>query len=629
MKTIDLGKSKPILEESQINNIFKNKEIIKCINCNEIPIINIIQNYNNVLIFCINHQNNCDYSTFLSKCSVKCPNCFGTENIIRTTSANICNRCKKSFDISDNKKIIHKCLSNNYTSINEYYCLNCREYLCNKCKSYHNNSHSLIILRNYFLKNDEENFVGANIKRKEEILNNIIEYINNIQNNNNYKEKANQLLILLEEKKKEIIIEKLIMMNYKEYKYNYSIIVNAINLLKYEKEHFKNICMPLYLIQSYDINYNKHLNYIRSYLQNGYKPVKCNEQIFTIKNFANNKQIYRIHNKNIKSICPLNESLIISGSWDCFINIYNIFINQTIYSIEQPSMIFNLKKYPLITKKINSINNHGILVCLYCELIILNIQEKNSKILGHSIICKIRGFGNFIWTAIILQPNKKIISACLDNRLSAHKLLPNDTNTNKDINYCLIYSNLNKEKETITSLLQIDEHNFVSSSSLDLSDEPSIKFWNFKDNNDDIILEKTIYDVYCCQYPNSICKINENIIGFALEYTSLRGILGGIALIDKRYKEIISLVNTYNISCICSINENRFFTCGFDKKKNKRFLKEFKLEDVIREIGSLEIFHYDDIINIEIINESDLMILSSDEGKITVFDNYSICENKK
>ena len=135
--------------------------------------------------------------------------------------------------------------------------------------------------------------------------------------------------------------------------------------------------------------------------------------------------------------------------------------------------------------------------------------------------------------------DKKIISACLDHRLSAHKLLPNDIYVNNVIEYCLISSNMNSEKEDITSLLQINENSFVSSSSMDLNDDPSIKFWRIE--NDDFKLEKAIYDIYCCQYANTICKVNDNILGFALEYASLSGKEGGLALADINNKDIFEL----------------------------------------------------------------------------------------
>jgi hypothetical protein len=44
----------------------------------------------------------------------------------------------------------------------------------------------------------------------------------------------------------------------------------------------------------------------------------------------------------------------------------------------------------------------------------------------------------------------------------------------------------------------------------------------------------------------------------------------------------------------------------------------------LEEKYKLEIHHSDDIINIELIKESDLMVISSDDGKISIFDNYSI-----
>ena len=416
-------------------------------------------------------------------------------------------------------------------------------------------------------------------------------------------------------------------MNYKEYKNNYKIIMNGKSLLDFEKNNFFN----LFQLKFTDNNFGKNINYIRSYIQNNYQQVNIINNIYYIENFKNNSSnnINKEHNKNIKSICALNESLIISGGWDNNLKIFNIYINKEIYIITMPSMIFNLKKYPLITNKGNNESNfHGILVCLYCELLILKIEEKNSIILGYSKITSIKGFGNFIWTSIILKPDKNIISACLDKRLSAHKLLPNDRNINDDIKYCLINSNMNNENETITSLLQIDEKSFVSSSSMDLTDDPSIKFWSFNNSNE-FKLEKAIYDVYCCQYPNSICKINNNILGFALEYASLRGKMGGIALVDIKYKEIVLLVKMFNISCILSKNNNHFLACGFDRNDKKRYLKEFILKNDLEEINSLELKqNNDDIINMEIINESDLMVICSDDGKLTIFDNYSKCVKK-
>lgn len=617
---MDTIKSKFFTFESQEQKFIQRKEIIRCINCNEIPIIDFIQKKNNILVICPNHSNTCNYSTFLSNCSFKCPNCFQPENQEKMNNSNICPNCNL------NGKILFTNKCQNHQKIFTHYCKICRNHLCEYCNQINNHNHQKIELKSLLLKDNDKKYIEKNIKEKELILNNLINYIDKIPNENKNKGKGNQLLNLLEEKKKELYIEKIILMNYIEYNNNYFALININKILNFELYNFN--------VSQKDINciYSNNeigctLNFIRSYLQNGYKQVKKIENSFTIKNFKDNQNIFSIHTKNIKSIYALNESLIVSGSWDCFLKIYNIYTNSIIYSIDQKSMIFNLKKYPLILQKsVNNINNHGVLVCLYCEIVILNIQEKNSKILGHLTISKIKGFGNFIWTAIVFEPDKKIISGCLDNRLSAHKLLPNDKNSNDEIQYCLLQSNMNKEKETITALLQIDDNKFISSSSIDLNDNPSIKFWSFNHMEDKFLLEKAIYDIYCCQYPNSICKINKNLIGLALEYASLSGKIGGIAIVDCRYKEIINIINIYSISCISSISENRFFTCGYDKNLKKRFIKEYMFNNELKEIGALEIFHYDDLINIEIIKESDLMVIGSDEGKITILDNYSICE---
>ena len=48
------------------------------------------------------------------------------------------------------------------------------------------------------------------------------------------------------------------------------------------------------------------------------------------------------------------------------------------------------------------------------------------------------------------------------------------------------------------------------------------------------------------------------------------------------------------------------------------------MNEEIKEIESLELFELnDDIINIEFIDESDLMVIGCDDGKISIFDNYS------
>jgi hypothetical protein len=554
-------------------------------------------------------------------------------NISNINSPSICNHCNKNIDFPNIITTTYECINHHKLFLS--FCQLCKNNLCEDCIKIHECGHyNIIDLKNYFLSHNNEQFIENNLKRKEAILNDLIKYVENIPDNNKYKGMGNQLLILLEEKKKELYIENFILMNYKEYKRNYSILMNIQNLVKFEKDYFPQI-FTLNYNRAYNNNdiITKQLNYIRSYIQNEYQQVNINNEKYCIKSFKNssiNNNTHQIHSKNIKSICALNESLIISGSWDNTLKIYNLYINQVVYSIELPSMIFNLKKYPLIhTKDNNGINMHGILVCLYCELLILNIYEKDSQILGHSTITSIKGFGNFIWTSIILDPQKIIISASLDKRLSAHKLLPNDRNTNEDIKYCLIKSNMNEEKETITSLLQIDEQNFVSSSSLDLTDEPSIKFWSYN-NADEYFLVKAIYDIYCCQYPNSICKLNNHILGFALEYASIRGVIGGIALVDIKYKEIISKVDTFSISCITSKYENHFFACGIDKINKQIFLKEFIIKDEVKEIDSIDLTELsDDIINMEFIDESGLMVISTDNGKILIFDKYSKIANNQ
>lgn len=614
------------IKKHPINNKKINKSrIIRCVECNQMVKIKILPKTNQISSKCQIHDNTWDYSSFLQKCFVKCSYCFlplyGNPNGNKYNCEK-CHRLISNFDLNSN---------NDYPLYKETFigfCETCNKNFDNYNYNEHNNQtcNSILFLVN-ILKPENEVYLNNTLTRKEAQLNNLINLVKNIPNNDIYKEKGNHLLLLLEEKKKELEIEKLIFNNYIDYKYNYFILQNALSLLEFEKANiFNEFIFP----QNFQgINNGNILNQIRSYIQNGYRNVNLNHKEFNLINYKDCNNVYEIQKKNIKSIVALNESLIATGGWDRLLNIFNIYINKEIYSIETPSMIFNIKKYPLIEPKYFSINNHGILVCLYCELNILNIKEKNCKILGVELVHRIRGFGNYIWTSIIMD-DKKIISACLDHRLSAHKILPNDSNTNKDIGYCLINSNMNKdekgekeEKEDITSLLQINENSFVSSSSMDLNDDPSIKFWKIE--NDNFILEKAIYDIYCCQYSNTICKINNNILGFALEYASLSGKEGGIALADINNKDIFAIIKIDSITSMASISNNRFFACSYDKNNKKRYIKEYMMNmEELKEKYKLEVHHEDDIINIELIKESDLLVISSDDGKITIFDNYSV-----
>ena len=107
---LDATKSKHILALSPIENLMKNKEIIRCINCNEFPIIEILHKNNNILSICPSHQNYCNYSTFLLNCSYKCPICFMPEHIENNYNQNFSHICQKyeKKNIMKNVQIIIK-----------------------------------------------------------------------------------------------------------------------------------------------------------------------------------------------------------------------------------------------------------------------------------------------------------------------------------------------------------------------------------------------------------------------------------------------------------------------------------------------------------------------------------------
>ena len=153
-----------------IQNFLNNKEIIRCVKCNEIPILIIHPKINKILIICPFHQILCDYSNFLLNCKFKCPKCFNPGNF-KINDMITCNKCNEAVILNNEINNINICS----THINQVYmsfCLTCKKNLCIECNQH--NHHYICNFLNSLLNNDQIKFIENSLNKKENLLNNLI-----------------------------------------------------------------------------------------------------------------------------------------------------------------------------------------------------------------------------------------------------------------------------------------------------------------------------------------------------------------------------------------------------------------------------------------------------------------------
>lgn len=633
------------------------KKVLKCPECEEVPSLDI--DIKNLLITVTcnnkyeNHFNELSYSELLNKCfessknPLKCSICSTKEIQVIINANYYCLQClqyfcPKCYEIHENKKYNHDSLNieDIYTKCilhkKEFkgYCLSCGENICLKCFTKHEKRQHIIQYYKELEPNAEDNeFINLIIKNKEEQINIISQYLENERCeiiDDEVVKKVEELINLINNKNEEIFIKKLILFNYQNFHNNYFIIDNLRKIIKFEKE---NSYQPFKIMEnSQDIDTKIKIDYIIKYLENEFNFKKLTEdtentedkiQIFNDNLKINNltaKSMTKVFEKSLTSLCLINETFILLGGGEGELKIFDIDDNKIVYDkIKFEKSIISIEKFRQ-NDTIESNTYSHFLIILSNELIILKIKEISPKIFSHSIIEKINNSETQNISALILEPNHSIIVSDDKPNLSVYDILDNDLLEDNDYYISGYYSislpNINKDKERITSFLQVSQRMFVTTSSLDLCEKPKIKFWDKDKGYEEI---GVIQNVFCSPCSKNICRIDNRTIGISLKYINLREKVPGICLVDLNFKQIISyIISNIDISCMKRYNEHIFLTSGYEEKSKKYIFNQWKVDDIdLFQIGEKETNHKNIINNFEVIKSKNRLIISDCDGFIS------------
>ena len=244
-------------DENKKELLIENENIYRCPKCLDIPLINVKDNENKVIIDCLKgHHTEMLFSEYMTQefqnniYRLECSQCGSEKNVKKIVK--LCYECQKIFckdclslhnnnnpnhhlNFIDNMDIncpLHKL---KYTK----YCFDCKLNLCDECSNIkdgnnnkHNN-HQIIIYKNILLKNNELNDIKSNLEKESETLLKI-------------KKIFNDTLTALSNKFNDIISYKFLCLKYKNNiintyetkETNYQIIDN-INHLKFINKNLK------------------------------------------------------------------------------------------------------------------------------------------------------------------------------------------------------------------------------------------------------------------------------------------------------------------------------------------------------------------------------------------------------
>ena len=241
-------------KENKTELLMENENIYRCPKCFNIPLINVKDNENKVIIDCLKgHHTEMLFSEYMTPefqnniYKLECSQCGNEKNMKK--SIKICYECQNilckdclsfhnknnpnhhinSIDNIDINCPLHK---SKYTK----YCFDCKLNLCDECsnnKEYKHINHQIIIFKNIILKNNELNDIKYNLEKENEILLKI-------------KKIFNDTLTALSNKFNDIISYKFLCLKYKNNiintyetkEFNYQIIDN-INHLKFINKNLK------------------------------------------------------------------------------------------------------------------------------------------------------------------------------------------------------------------------------------------------------------------------------------------------------------------------------------------------------------------------------------------------------
>ena len=263
--------------------------------------------------------------------------------------------------------------------------------------------------------------------------------------------------------------------------------------------------------------------------------------------------------KEIMNLIVLKDGNFCTSSWDSSIKIFSSETYELLLKINEPKN--NDVCY------VSQLNDDSIILCSN-RIFKYKLSDDDKDFFLETIIS---GYNDYIIKAIELNDNS-LVTCDWEYKIKVWKKIgSNDDN----IQYELIKSNIN-EGEHLSSLCKLNNNEFVSSSNSHLEKGNDVlRFYDKNYNN-----YKTIYNISCSELVDTLCQIDEQYLGVALQKWSSHQIKG-IAIIDLIKKQVINTIQGDSMTCISLINsfDKLIITGGRDKTNKKSLIRQWKLKN--------------------------------------------------
>ena len=173
-------------ETNQTDTVTENRNIYHCPKCFSIPLINVKDNENKVILDCLkNHHTEMLFSEYMSSefqkkiNNIECSKCKKKINAVKI----LCSECQKVYCKDCLSSHIKNNPDHHVNNINKYefscpihiskythYCFVCKKNLCDECVEDKHDKHQVIYFKNINLKNNELVEFKNNLEKENELL---------------------------------------------------------------------------------------------------------------------------------------------------------------------------------------------------------------------------------------------------------------------------------------------------------------------------------------------------------------------------------------------------------------------------------------------------------------------------
>ena len=469
------------------NKCDKNKLIFKCCKCNSNNNIN-------------NNNNNKFYCCFCDK--IYCE--FHKKEHIKKEE-------KKDHVLLDINEINIKCVKHNEDLT--FYDIKTKKNSCSDCCVNNESNYKKISefdhieISKYEKEiNEKKNLLSKIKKYCEEVNNKLIMILNEFKNNCEIFFKNNNILMKLADD---------LIFNYKKCKQEnhltYESIKNIMNLVNFKQIEFNNIeNLNIFEKINYFNEFSKNINFC--IFKSSFDPSDVNQNNLNSKvifDFFNNEKNINLNDYKIRKIKAHKKKI------SCLIILQDKRLCTT--SDDETIKIFNPQ---------NNFSNDITIKNLHNNVIYGIIQIKDGKLISFSLnrICLIELLEKkkYNCTHIMNIPNicqNSLVIELLDNRIA--------TSLKNEI---LIIKIDNRKKMVINSKIQTDFENYLGFLYQIKNDEILVSSYYEKNerlqiyniNSEKKVDLKNCAKIRCIGWINSICKINDNLIGICAEKNSIK-----------------------------------------------------------------------------------------------------------